>query len=268
MKKVLFAAMLAGTAFATPTLAADLARKAPVFVPPPVFSWTGFYAGVNVGYGFDDRSNVTTTGQLAVNVNNVNGGARPANARLNSDGVIGGGQIGYNWQVSPNWLFGIEADFQGTDIRDRRNVVTIPLNGIGTLNNVFQTQLDYFGTVRGRFGYTFDRTLIYATGGFAYGRVQNSANFFGPAGNNQFTGTTSKTETGYTVGGGIEHYFTQNWSVKGEYLYYDLGSTTTNVAVIVQPVGQGGGSGYNSRFNNDGHIVRMGLNYKFSGGVF
>ena len=144
MKKVLFAAMLAGTAFATPTLAADLARKAPVFVPPPVFSWTGFYAGVNVGYGFDDRSNVTTTGQLAVNVNNVNGGARPANARLNSDGVIGGGQIGYNWQwASSPLVLGIEADFQGTDQRNDYLV-----GGVSA-----SAGLDWFGTVRGRIGY-------------------------------------------------------------------------------------------------------------------
>ena len=108
------------------------------------------------------------------------------------------------------------------------------------------------------------RTMIFATGGLAYAEVENSAVLLGPANQIQFAGGGRRMETGYTVGGGIEHALTPNWSVKAEYLYYDLGSTTANVAFV--PGGGGGGTGYNTRFENDGHIVRAGLNYKFGGG--
>ena len=266
MKKVIFATTAAIILSAVAANAADLpARaytKAPAFVAP-VFSWTGFYIGAKAGYGFGDNQTVTTTGQAVANVNNVVGGARPGSVRLNNDGFIGGGQIGYNFQFSPSWVFGIEADIAYTDFRDTRTVVTLPLAGAGTLNNTFTSRLDYLGTVRGRIGYAVDRTLFYGTGGFAYGEVRNSANFFGTAGQLQFTGANSNTKTGYTVGGGIEHAFAPNWTVKGEYLYYDLGRDTVNVAVI--PGSGGGGTGYNSSFRNDGHIVRAGLNYKFGG---
>lgn len=255
------ATLLAGTSL---TQAADLGRmpvKAPPIVAAPVWNWTGFYVGGNAGYGFGDRDSVDTSGQVAVNVNNVLGGARPARVNLDRDGFVGGGQIGYNWQFMPNWLVGIEADIAYTDFRDSTTVTTLPLAGPGTLANTFSTRLDYLGTVRGRVGYVFDRTLIYATGGLAYGRVRNSVNFFGTAGQLQFTGSESSVETGYTVGGGIEHAFLPNWTVKGEYLFYDLGRDTVNVAVI--PGSGGGGTGYNSEFRNEGHIVRAGVNYKF-----
>ena len=117
--------------------------------------------------------------------------------------------------------------------------------------------------MRARLGYAFDRTLVYATGGLAYGEMKSSANFFGPLPGNalQFTGTKNNTAFGYTIGAGVEYAFTNNITAKGEYLYYDLGKSTANVAVI--PGSGGGGTGYNSRFKNGGHLVRVGLNYKF-----
>lgn len=275
MKKVLFAAMLAGTAYATPSLAADLPRKAPVFVPPPVFSWTGFYAGVNAGYAFGNEDDTITTGIGVANINAVADAARPPRVRLDREGFVGGGQFGYNWQVSPSWVFGLEADIQYSDIRETVNgqttLAVAGLNGTaaGTRNNFYTTQMEYFGTARARLGYTFDRTMIYATGGLAYGDVTNAATFTGvaPGFATQFVGRRSRTETGYAVGGGIEHAFAPNWSLKAEYLYYDLGDNTIPVLNIAGPAGAGG-PGYNARFQNDGHIVRMGLNYKFSGGIF
>jgi outer membrane immunogenic protein len=258
---IIGAVLLAGTSLAS---AADLGRiptKAPPIVPVQVFSWTGFYAGVHAGYGFGSNDDIDTSGQAAANGANVIGGARPARVGLDRDGFIGGGQAGYNWQFAPNWLLGIEADISYTDFRETTSVVTRPLAGAGTLLNTFESRLEYLGTVRGRIGYVVDRTLIYATGGLAYGDVRNSVNFFGTAGQPQFTGSTSSVETGYTVGGGIEHAFLPNWTVKGEYLFYDLGRNTVNVAVI--PGSAGGGTGYNSTFRNEGHIARVGLNYKF-----
>jgi outer membrane immunogenic protein len=254
-----------------PALAADLparVTKAPPALVSPAYDWSGFYLGVHAGYTFgntgEDDDTVTTTGQAQANILNVAGGARPARVGLDRDGFIGGGQMGYNWQVSPNWVFGLETDISYVDVRNDTNVVTIPLNGISTLNNTFRTRMEYFGTVRGRIGYAWDRTLFYATGGLAYAEIENSVAFFGPAATGgvlQFSGNNRRTEAGYTVGAGFEHAFTPNWSVKAEYLYYDFRDETVNVAVI--PGSGGGGTGYDSRFENDGHIVRVGLNYKF-----
>lgn len=278
MKKIVFGAVVAAsTALATQSLAADLSRKAPVYKAPPapIFTWTGFYAGVNAGYGFGTDSNTITTGIGAANINAVADGARPFRVRPDRDGFVGGGQIGYNWQFAPTWVLGIEADIQYSDIRDTRNVQTVLAavgpNGTaaGTRNNSYTTNMEYFGTVRGRLGYTFDRTMIYATGGLAYGEVTNAATFTGvaPAFATQFVGRRNRTDTGYTVGGGIEHAFAPNWSVKAEYLYYDLGDKTVPVLNVAGPAGAGG-PGYNARFQNEGHIVRAGLNYKFGGSLF
>jgi outer membrane immunogenic protein len=259
---ILGVALLAGTTAAS---AADLGRRPlkapPVAAPVAVWNWTGFYVGAHAGYGFGDNDSVDTSGQAAINITNVLGGARPATVGLERDGFVGGGQMGYNWQFAPNWLIGIEADISYTDFRESTDVRTVPLAGVGSLLNTFSTRLDYLGTVRGRIGYVVDRTLFYATGGLAYGDVRNTVNFFGPAGQLQFSGRNSSVETGYAVGGGIEHAFLPNWTVKGEYIYFDLGRDTVNVAVI--PGSGGGGTGYNSTFRNDGHIGRVGLNYKF-----
>jgi len=264
LKKTLLAAA-AGLMTVGSAAAADLPRRgvAPVIVVP-MFTWTGFYVGGHAGYGFSGDDKVTTGGQLPINATNVLGGARPGSVSLDRDGFIGGAQIGYNMQFG-QFVAGVEADISYTDFRDRRNFITTPLSGISTLNNSFQTELQYLGTVRGRLGVAFDRLLVYGTGGFAFGQIENSAAFSGPAPASvlQFTGKNDKTRGGYAVGGGLEYAFTNNLTVKGEYLYYDLGSNTVNVAVI--PGSGGGGSGYNSRFKTDGHIVRVGLNYKFGG---
>lgn len=269
MKKFLLGTV-ALTVLALPNAAfsADMAPRYAKALPmvSPAYNWSGFYIGVHAGYTFGNDDDIGTTGQAAGNILNVAGGARPGQVRLDRDGFIGGGQIGYNWQAGSNWVWGLEADISYTDVRESRNIVTAPLPpGVGALNNTFTSNLDYFGTVRGRLGYAWDRTMVYVTGGLAYGRVENTAAFFGlaPASPLQFAGTNRSTEVGYTVGGGIEHAFSPSWSVKAEYLYYDLGSNTVNVALV--PGGGGGGTGYNSRFENDGHIVRAGLNFKLGG---
>jgi outer membrane immunogenic protein len=242
--------------------AADLRRPPPPAYVPPLFTWTGFYVGLNAGYGFADDNTATTVGQVAINNSTVADGARPANVGLRPEGFIGGGQIGYNWQTGA-FVTGIEADIQGADIEDSVTVVTVGRAFPGVRNNIFDQKLEYLGTVRGRIGYAWDRTLIYGTGGFAYGGVNNSVNFFGPLPGNvlQFTGSSRSTETGYAVGGGIEQAFWQSWSLRAEYLFYHLDDT--NVAVNVIPGSGGAGTGYIVNFKNEGHIVRAGLNYKF-----
>ncbi|KAB1069536.1 porin family protein, partial [Methylobacterium planeticum] len=173
MKKILLAStVLAGmTAVAS---AADLPRRAapPVFAPIPVFTWTGFYAGFNAGYGFgtqDDRAatviDVPGAAGLfrnATNTANVPGQIAFSN-RNNNDGFVGGGQIGYNYQFTPGSgvVIGVEADAQYVDFGRNRNrfaFATLPAGGIvapGALafNPNGISGLDYFGTVRGRLGY-------------------------------------------------------------------------------------------------------------------
>jgi outer membrane immunogenic protein len=242
--------------------AADLAvqrQRTPNTINAAAYSWTGFYAGVNAGYGFGGRDDVNTEGQAAPNIANIAGGARPGFVPLDRAGFIGGGHIGYNYQIG-QMVAGIESDISYTDFRDSANVGTFALGSGAPLNNRFSSNIDYLGTVRGRIGWTYDRTLFYGTGGLAYGEVKQQVQMFGPTGNVEFTGENNQLKAGYVVGAGVEYAMTNTLSVKGEYLFYDLGNDTINVAVI--PGSGGGGTGYNSHFNNDGQIFRVGLNYK------
>jgi len=263
MKKIMLGSV-AALALASPAFAADMAprmytKAAPVVAP--IYNWSGFYAGIHAGYTFGDRTTVDTTGVLPVNIGNVATGARAPFVGVNRDGFIGGGQMGWNWQANSPWVWGLEADISYTDVRSTTNFVTLLPPANSPLNNSLSSRMEYFGTVRGRLGYAWDRTMIYATGGLAYGQIENAAVFNNAANAVQFAGSTRNTKTGYTVGGGIEHAWMANWTVKAEYLYYDLGRNDVTVAAIP---GVGTGA-YISSFKNDGHIVRAGLNYKFGG---
>ena len=105
-------AALATLCLSLPALAADLparVTKAPALVAA-AYDWSGFYLGVHASYTFGEDDNISTTGQAAANIANVEGGARPGQVRLDRDGFIGGGQTGYNWQLTPNWVMGLETD--------------------------------------------------------------------------------------------------------------------------------------------------------------
>jgi hypothetical protein len=136
----------------------SLGRPPPVDLPPPpVFIWTGLYIGGNLGFGGDRFIYPFTVGVVS------------GQATLTSGGIIGGGQVGFNWQFPNNFLLGLETDFDGAAIRGKATV------NIATPGGVFSAQagsrINYIGTVRGRVGYAWDRFLIYGTGGFAYGQV-------------------------------------------------------------------------------------------------
>ncbi len=174
-------------------LAADLPVKAPPApVVAPVTSWTGFYIGGNVGYGW---ANVGVDG-----VSN------------DLTGVIGGGQLGYNWQTGPV-VFGVEGDFQGAD-ESRTDTVT----SLGVAFTVDQ-QIQWFATLRGRLGYAWGPAMLYVTGGAAWQNYKLSVSALGTS------VSDDKTRTGWTVGGGGEWMFAPNWSAKLEYLYMDTGDT-------------------------------------------
>lgn len=231
--------------------AADLPVKAPVYKAPvmaPMYNWTGFYVGLNAGYswGHQDNSLVTTTGvTLLSNSDHLNG-------------FIGGGQIGYNWQAN-QWVFGLEADFQGSGqkadgtflIAPNPNAILAPALG---LSSAYTDKLDWFGTVRGRIGYAMGATgnwLPYVTGGWAYGHGEISGTMTIPV-TTSFSG--SQNYSGWTVGGGVEWAFQNNWSAKLEYLYIDFGGSST----VPVTAGLNIVSGHMTD-----NIVRAGVNYKF-----
>lgn len=269
MKKIAAAALLA-TALSSSAFAADLSYRKPTPVAPiiPVFTWTGFYAGVNIGGAFDNRSRFTTGVGTATEP--AFGIARPGSIGPSTDGITGGGQIGYNYQFTPGngFVVGVEADIAATDLNTTQGY------GFAGRNNIVNTNLSYLGTVRGRVGYAFDRFLVYGTGGFAYGDLRTAADFRDPSGLiRTYYGTRSDTETGYAVGGGVEWAIPTNGflsffnfvnssavTLKAEYLYYDLGTRNQTVAAT----GALGFAGaYTQRIKTDGNIVRVGLNYKF-----
>jgi outer membrane immunogenic protein len=249
-----FAALSVGAA-----VAADLpSRKAaPAYMPPPPPPplWTGFYAGLNLGGGW--TSNTVNAASLTPYVgvgNNVYFLPGNTSGGSNAGGVVGGGQIGYNYQFGPNILVGVETDFQGTSMSSAgdRNIVyypdpllqgslLVPLAPGGNPG----IALNWFGTVRGRAGYLITPTLlVYGTAGFAYGGLS--------------AGNFNSTRTGWTAGGGVEWMFLPNWSAKAEYLYTDLSSGGTTGAF-----GYNYGYHHHPQFNT----VRAGVNYHFNWGA-
>ena len=262
----LLASLATFTALTAAASAADLPRRAPppIFTPIPVFTWTGAYFGINAGYITSTKDSVTTVGVFPVNTGVITGN-RPGLLRLPQDGFTGGGQIGYNYQFTPGAgvVVGIEADASYTDMSRTRG-----FRGTAGGISTYRESLDYLGTVRGRLGYAFDRTLVYATGGFAYGDETRRGLYQTAAGVPSFFGSRSRTDTGYAAGAGIEYalptdsflnfFKSSAVTLKMEGLYYDLGRHT--VPLIALP---GSTGAYVSRFQNEGVLGRVGLNYKF-----
>jgi outer membrane immunogenic protein len=264
-----------------PAAAADLPTKATLYKAPPVvrvWSWTGFYAGLNVGYSFG-RSRTTEsfsdggTGALLSTIDNS----------FNMNGVIGGGQVGYNWQFD-TWVVGIEADFQGSGQKGSGSVVCLgaicsapcpgPLCyerkskviGGGPVTGDLAEKLSWFGTVRGRLGVTVTPwVLAYVTGGLAYGEVKSDLSVAGINCEDAVSAlfSSSTTKAGWTIGGGLEGRIVGNWTAKVEYLYIDLGTVTSGAFVtpIVAPSRGFLTTSISSHVTDN--IVRVGVNYKF-----
>lgn len=217
-----------------------------LYAAAPVGNWAGLYGGFNAG------------GATALNRSSlqVPAAAYAENFNLSPDGFVGGAQIGYNFQAG-NLVYGLEADIQGSTLRDDRTCLfsCSPIQ-LAT----FDQKLQWFGTVRGRLGYSLGSTLFYATGGLAYGDVKTRVQEV--AGGGAIDATFSHTKTGYTVGGGVESpfdflgLFGPNWTSKTEYLYVDLGRTTDTYTV--------GGADHVLTTRVQEHVFRTGLNYHFN----
>ena len=314
--KALPTTLAALAALTTVATAADLPRRVappPVFQPVPVFTWTGFYAGFNAGYGFganDDRRDPTivaygdTAGafvlpNLAASPNFPVGGVAAFGNRSSQEGFVGGGQIGYNYQLTPGSgvVIGIEADAQYVDFGRQRNrssffttFTGVPTTdilgtpegvgavapGVRLVNPNGLSGLDYFGTVRGRLGYAFDRMLVFGTGGFAYGSGGGEEFGLPNRGRDDF-------RTGWAAGGGFEYalptdsflnFFRASavtFKVEGLYVSLDRNRASNVVAFNsatgatlsvgdpnVQIV-----SGLANRRSDEFAVVRAGVNYKF-----
>jgi outer membrane immunogenic protein len=222
--KALLAALTVTTALGTAAHAADLpvrsAPPAPIVAAAPVFTWTGFYVGVNAGYGWntnDDDVVIPGVGTFEAD---------------DEGGFVGGGQVGYNYQIG-SFVLGLETDIQYADIGGDTN-----FGGILTGDDDDES---WFSTVRARAGVAFDRALIYATGGLAYGEVSNG-----------FT-SSDDVSVGWTIGAGVEYAFTNNLTAKVEGLYVNLEQDDDDLPAIA-------GVSDETEFG----VVRAGLNYKFS----
>jgi outer membrane immunogenic protein len=268
------------------THAADLPslKGAPDLPSPPSPTWTGLYVGLNAGGawsagGLQYGTTLARTNLLDESL--VQTGGPYWGMPSNYSGVVGGGQFGYNYQINSMFVAGLEADFQGSSMNGHSSSIstypeiayTSSPDGIwsnSTATTYSATAIDWFGTARARLGVmpvsSMPGLMVYGTGGFAYGgaRATNTmttvvepllgAGFARYAYNN--------ARVGWTAGGGVEWQFTQNWSVKAEYLYTDLGSARGYAMGrgVTHPLFINGFNNTNAfRFNT----VRLGVNYHF-----
>ena len=309
MKKLILSSV-ALVAMAGTAIAADLPsiKSAPVVAPAPM--WTGFYAGLNAGgtWGAGGSVNyssipsyvlpLTLTGMTAGNASYASTAALVhMGSSQNSSGLnfIGGGQVGYNFNFLDRGIFGLETDFQGvagasSNSPTLYNVMSVPNNNSNAyreawLNN--SSSLNYLGTVRARLGYLVTPSLlIYGTAGFAYGGVTSSSSVFSinhstyteiradqHSAGAAFGGsnTLSNVTVGWTAGAGLEWMLLPSWSIKAEYLYYDIGTVSNNYDNLSRfryPDGVTPQLLYTVRnYSNthyNGNIVRAGINYHFN----
>jgi outer membrane immunogenic protein len=234
----------------------------------PAYNWSGFYIGGNFGYSWgraDSEIASTPPGTTNTNSQDLNG-------------AVYGGQIGFNWQVN-NIVLGLETDFQGTDQKNSlfnidRNFADVnaatgnAVPGQAIVSN-FDQRLKWFGTARARIGFLPDpRWMVYATGGFAYGRVESNVVSVDPDGD--ATGARlAENRIGWAVGAGLEAALYDNWSWKFEYLHVDLPKGTATNSPLAGLAGSPfipagtivANLAINTRMTDE--IVRAGVNYRF-----
>jgi outer membrane immunogenic protein len=240
MKQFLLGAVALLAFGSAPTLAADLPVKAPPPPPVIVWSWTGFYIGADVG-GDWARDIVSPT--------IADGGAFPRTNRLGTHGVFGGGTAGYNFQ-NGLMVYGIEADFGYMG-----GIRTSRADLLGGTEIDFIGGSGFYGDVTGRIGFTYDRLLLYAKGGYAFlnSTVQTTTAIGG------FVVGPASNFSGFTVGGGLEYKVTPQWSLKGEYMYFDFGTKNSTLT---------GGAGVFPYANAlTVQTLKFGVNYLFGGPV-
>ena len=246
MRKLLLGSAAFAVMTVGPAVAADLPVRGPVYKSPPpvVYSWTGFYGGVNVGYSWGRQNNNWTVPAFFT-----------VSESQNMNGFIGGVQWGYNWQIRQ---LGGRHGIGLPGVRPARQHDLLRHLACTTTATAGH-KLPWFGTSRTRLGYLPSQyVLLYATGGLAYGQVKSDYTLY-TGGVGVANANFKDVRAGYTVGAGIEGALGGGWTAKVEYLWVDLGKsteTTTVGGVLV--------STFDSRVTDN--IVRVGLNYKLGGG--
>jgi outer membrane immunogenic protein len=276
MKKILVAAALAGLS-ATSAFAADMAVKAPMYTKEvsPAYNWTGFYIGATLGGGEQNSSTGYSANPSFVNFGGLVqpaflAGALATNTKERGDGVLGGLTLGYNWQMA-NWVVGVEGDFSGTSFDSKSSVAPPLVFPFPLLTTTMENRTQWLSTVRARVGALVSpQTLLFVTGGLAVGEIRSTANVIPSGGattcaNNVYcsTGTSDQTRAGWTAGAGGEYLFAPNWTLKVEYLHYDLGRFSYNANIVATFAGTAGLPNVIASTHVYGDIGRLGVNYKF-----
>jgi outer membrane immunogenic protein len=282
-------------------MAADLPARAPAVAPAPIFtqtafSWTGFYVGLNAGAAFNDKNRCSGFRPVTAAGAPIAGFPGACGFGNNNDDATftGGAQIGYNWQFG-SLVAGVEADINLLNGNRSRSGTLIAAGVDPSIDGAYalsggRGHGDYFGTARLRLGYAFDRALIYVTGGLAWGesggRGDTAVFSQGGVASAVYTnGGRGGDRLGWALGAGLEYAIANNWTVKGEYMYADLGRRRGGGAYACTDIVAGtcaaqfgaGGAFPGGAFVGGGgrdngiHVVRVGLNYLFnssrSGGV-
>jgi outer membrane immunogenic protein len=261
MKKIFLGSAAIAAVLGSQALAADLPARAPIIKAPPpiaVFSWSGCYIGGFVGGAFANE-NVRAT-ELATGTGVLyNAPGAPYNYSLDAN-VIGGGTLGCNWQMpGSQFVLGIEGE--GGFLSLKGSAVD-PNGGFG--DTIDRTRIgDWYAVVAGRLGWAADRVLFYVKGGAVFTDVKSTivdTCTLAPCGPNAISASGGGgTRANWTAGGGIEYALTNNWTIKGEYLWLAIDQTTAVCGVAAV-----GGATFCSAHTFDGiHTGKVGLNYKF-----
>jgi outer membrane immunogenic protein len=257
-------APLIGTAFAQLASAADLPRKAPAAPPPPpVIGWAGFYVGVHGG-AVNHKSTAYDLDRFGDFITNTP--FFPVSVGQSETSALAGVHLGYNWQ-SGRFVYGLEGDFAGVFNNDSEVTFTAAALGAPQFIQTYSSELKWLSTVRGRLGMDFNSTLAYVTGGLAIAGVNNRWGMGSTDGSIEpqfaFQFVDDSTRLGWTIGGGIEHRFSPNWSFRIEGLYVDLGTSNTVRHTFVS----GGGTDFGifgSQWENTMIVGRAGLTYHWA----
>ncbi len=241
--------------------AADLrpAYKAPP-APPPAFTWTGCYIGGNAGWIGNHSRATTSIGDAGFPAATVGGSTFTYN--LDDSGFIGGVQYGCQQQFG-QWVVGMDSDFDFTNLKQSLSASHGAVPGLftGYTENITQDLL-WNSNTRLRLGYSWDRWMVFAAGGLASARIKSSY-FMQPDGAPfNYFGSDSKTRYGWTVGGGVEYAMTDNWFLRGEYLYFDLGDR--NYFSGISAATPGAPTFWNTDVETRAHVVRAALSYRFT----
>lgn len=256
MKKLILSTV-ALAALCASASAADLPRRAVAPVAPivavPVFTWTGFYVGVQAGYAFGQDKTTLFVGGVPLNL-----GAIGVDTSYDTDGFVGGVHAGYNVQFGA-FVAGVEGDLEYANVKGSRTLADALL--APGYSATASTEIGFQGSLRARLGFALDRAMIYATGGLAFANVEHNYGVTLPAGNvfgvpaGSYSERADETRWGYTLGAGVEYAFTSNLTARIEYRYTNLDSYN-NVSTFLSP-------GDHARQEPDFHAVRAGVSYKF-----